>query len=90
MMNIFSLIKARISIVQVVNDYTTLKRAGAYWKGTCPFHHERTASFTVTPHMLFDGKDNAIFKGGVEAMLALKDYFCLEQVMGKKVFFFCP
>src|SRR5438046_1262987 len=50
MMNIFSLIKARISIVQVVNDYTTLKRAGAYWKGTCPFHHERTASFTVTPH----------------------------------------
>lgn len=49
-MNIFNIIKSRISIVQVVNDYTTLKRAGTYWKGTCPFHHERTASFTVTPH----------------------------------------
>ena len=49
-MNIFNIIKSRISILQIVNDYTTLKRAGAYWKGTCPFHHERTASFTVTPH----------------------------------------
>jgi len=49
-MNIFNSIKSRISILQVINDYTTLKRAGTYWKGSCPFHHERTASFTVTPH----------------------------------------
>lgn len=49
-MNIFNFIKSRVEIVQVVSDYTTLKRMGAYWKGSCPFHHERTASFTVTPH----------------------------------------
>lgn len=49
-MNIFNFIKSRVEIVQVISDYTTLKRMGVYWKGSCPFHHERTASFTVTPH----------------------------------------
>lgn len=49
-MNIFSFIKSRISILDVVNEYATLKKAGLYWKGCCPFHHERTASFTVSPH----------------------------------------
>jgi DNA primase len=49
-MNIFNFIKSRVEIVQVINDYTSLKRLGVYWKGSCPFHHERTASFTVTPH----------------------------------------
>lgn len=49
-MNIFSFIKSRVSILDVVNEYATLKKAGLYWKGCCPFHHERTASFTVSPH----------------------------------------
>lgn len=49
-MNIFSHIKSRITILEVVQEYATLKRAGLYWKGNCPFHHERTASFTVSPH----------------------------------------
>lgn len=48
-MNLFSFIKERVSIITVVNEYVTLKRAGAYHKGTCPFHHEKTASFTVSP-----------------------------------------
>ena len=49
-MNLFSYIKQRVPILDVVSDYATLKKAGHYWKGCCPFHHERTASFTVTPH----------------------------------------
>lgn len=49
-MNIFSVIKTHIQILDVVQEYTTLKKAGNYWKGQCPFHHERTASFTVSPH----------------------------------------
>src|SRR5579872_6778805 len=49
-MNLFSFIKARIPILDVVNEYVTLKRAGGYFKGRCPFHHEKTASFTVSPH----------------------------------------
>ena len=49
-MNIFSYIKSRVTIWDVVNEYATLKKAGTYWKGRCPFHHEKTASFTVSPH----------------------------------------
>ncbi len=49
-MNIFNFIKSQISILDVVKEYTTLKPAGTYHKGTCPFHHEKTASFTVSPH----------------------------------------
>lgn len=49
-MNLFSFIKNKVSIVDVINEYTHLKRAGLYWKAHCPFHHEKTASFTVSPH----------------------------------------
>ncbi len=49
-MNIFSFIKNTVSILDVVNEYATLKKAGLYWKGICPFHQEKTPSFTVSPH----------------------------------------
>jgi DNA primase len=49
-MNIFDFIKSQIAILDIVQEYTTLKRAGGYWKGLCPFHGEKTASFTVSPH----------------------------------------
>lgn len=38
-------------IEDVVGDYVTLKRAGARFKGLCPFHDEKTPSFTVTPSL---------------------------------------
>jgi DNA primase len=39
----------RLDAVAVVNDYIRLeKRSGRYW-GCCPFHNEKTASFTVDP-----------------------------------------
>ncbi len=49
-MNIFTFIKAKISILDTVSQYVALKKAGHYWKGQCPFHSEKTASFTVSPH----------------------------------------
>ncbi len=49
-MNIFSFIKDKISILEIIGQYTTLKKAGTYWKGPCPFHSEKTGSFTVSPH----------------------------------------
>jgi len=49
-MNLFSFIKGHVSIVTVVNEYATLKKAGLYLKGPCPFHSEKTPSFTVSPH----------------------------------------
>ena len=36
-------------IVSVVSDYVSLKRRGANFWGTCPFHDEKTPSFSVSP-----------------------------------------
>lgn len=36
-------------IVDVVSDFVTLRRAGANYKGLCPFHDDRTPSFVVSP-----------------------------------------
>jgi DNA primase len=40
-------LRQQASIVQVVQDYVPLKRAGNSHKGLCPFHSEKTPSFTV-------------------------------------------
>src|SRR5947207_11323744 len=37
------------NIVQVVQEYVPLKRAGTTYKGLCPFHSEKTPSFHVNP-----------------------------------------
>lgn len=36
-------------IVDVVSSYLTLKRAGSRWKACCPFHNEKTPSFSIDP-----------------------------------------
>ena len=40
-------IRNRASIVEVISDYVTLKKSGRNYMGLCPFHGEKTASFTV-------------------------------------------
>ena len=42
-------IRSRIDIVEIVGQFVKLKRAGESWKGLCPFHTEKTPSFTVSP-----------------------------------------
>lgn len=44
-------VRGAADIVEVVEDYVKLKRSGRSWKGLCPFHDERTASFHVTPDL---------------------------------------
>ncbi|MFA6691722.1 MAG: DNA primase [Saccharofermentanales bacterium] len=43
------LIKERIDLAELVGEYVTLKQAGHHHKGLCPFHHEKTPSFIVSP-----------------------------------------
>ena len=37
-------------IEEVVGDFVTLKKRGANYIGLCPFHNEKSPSFTVTAH----------------------------------------
>ena len=41
------LIKEKLDLVQLVQEYVPLKKAGIYYKAPCPFHHEKTPSFMV-------------------------------------------
>ena len=42
-------IKEKLDIVEIVGESVQLKKAGTIYKGLCPFHGEKTPSFTVTP-----------------------------------------
>ncbi len=42
-------IKDRLSIVEVIQPYVKLTRAGKYWRGLSPFSKEKTPSFYVSP-----------------------------------------
>jgi DNA primase len=42
-------IRSRVDMVELVGQSVNLKRAGENWKGLCPFHTEKTPSFTVNP-----------------------------------------
>lgn len=39
----------RLSIVEVISDYVSLRQAGGNFLGLCPFHAEKTPSFNVNP-----------------------------------------
>ncbi|MHC5030185.1 MAG: DNA primase [Planctomycetota bacterium] len=43
-------IQDSVEIVDIVSRYVTLKRSGSSFKGLCPFHEEKTPSFTVFPN----------------------------------------
>ncbi len=42
-------LKRQTDIVRVIQDYVTLKKKGANWMACCPFHKEKTPSFSVSP-----------------------------------------
>ena len=60
-------IKENCNIVDLVNSYVPLKRFGPTWKACCPFHTEKTPSFTVSPdrgmyHCFGCGASGDVFK----------------------------
>jgi DNA primase len=42
-------VRDRVDLVDLVGRHVSLKKAGRSYKGLCPFHHEKTPSFVVTP-----------------------------------------
>ena len=48
-MSVIDQVKERLDIVEVIQSYVPLKKAGRNYKGLCPFHSEKTPSFVVFP-----------------------------------------
>ncbi len=46
-------LRSRVDLVQLVSARVSLKKAGKDWKGTCPFHGDKTPSFYVSPEKRF-------------------------------------
>jgi DNA primase len=82
----------RVDVVEVVGRYVRLKKAGANYQGLCPFHNEKTPSFSVSPSKQFyhcfgcGAHGNAIgflmSYGGLGYVDAVKD---LAQMAGMQV-----
>ncbi len=80
-------IRERADIVEVVSEYLTLKKSGVNYQGLCPFHNEKTPSFSVNPekkifHCFGCGVGGDVFKF-VEKIENL-NFFEALQFLGKK------
>ncbi|MEI6222169.1 MAG: DNA primase [bacterium] len=76
-------IKNRLSIVDVIEEYIPLKKAGHTLKTLCPFHQEKTPSFVVNP-------DIGIFKcfgcnesGDMFAFVMKKEHLTFKEALEK-------
>src|SRR5438874_2328392 len=78
----FDTVKERVDIVQLIGERVPLKKVGRAYSGLCPFHSEKTPSFTVDPdrrtyHCFGCGRHGDIFTwleelDGLEPVEALK------------------
>ncbi len=76
-------VAAANDIVEVIGSYFPLKRAGTAWKALCPFHQEKSPSFTVNPQ-------RQIFKcfgcgegGGVFKFVRLYEHISFPEAVKK-------
>ncbi|RTL37737.1 MAG: DNA primase [Candidatus Melainabacteria bacterium] len=62
-------VRSRANILEVVSEHVTMKRSGTSYMGRCPFHEERSASFSVVPDKGFFHCFGCHAKGDVYAFL---------------------
>ena len=65
-------VRSAVDIVQIIGERVPLRRVGRRYSGLCPFHQERTPSFTVNPewqiwHCFGCGKGGDVFSFLMEA-----------------------
>jgi len=63
-------VKARLSLLDIVQRYVELRQAGARWMGVCPFHQESKPSLSVNPEQGF------FYCFGCQASGDLIDFYC--------------
>lgn len=85
-------IKARLDIVDVITPYVPLKRAGANFKGVCPFHQEKSPSFMVSQTKQIwhcfgchEGGDVLSFVQKIEGLSFFETLVMLGERVGVKV-----
>ena len=48
--DIIEQVRSENNIVDVIGDYVKLQKKGSSYFGLCPFHNEKSPSFSVAPH----------------------------------------
>ena len=48
--DIIEQVRSENNIVDVIGDYVKLQKKGSSYFGLCPFHNEKSPSFSVSPH----------------------------------------
>ncbi|MDD4238136.1 MAG: DNA primase [Desulfotomaculaceae bacterium] len=79
--DIVEAVRQRSDIVEVVSRYVQLKKKGKNHTGSCPFHSERTPSFTVTPEKQIFYCFGCGTGGDVFKFLMLKDNLSFQEAV---------
>jgi DNA primase len=74
-------LKQHADIVVVIQDYVSLRKSGANYKGLCPFHSEKTPSFTVNRDKGFFHCHGCKVGGDVIKFLELHEKFGFQDAV---------